>query len=117
MHQVEAVRLAASSGGGSLSSLLFPLLLIALLLLFVTAQRRRQRAVQQTQASLEPGARVMTTAGLFATVVGIEGDEVLLEVAPGVVCRYARAAVARVVPPPARELPPDDAASQDRPEG
>lgn len=117
MLQVEAVRLAATGGGGSLSSLLFPLLLIALLLLFLTAQRRRQRAVRQTQASLEVGARVMTTAGLFATVAAVEGDEVLLEVAPGVVCRYVRAAVARVVPPPAEELPPDDAASQDRPGG
>jgi preprotein translocase subunit YajC len=41
----------------------------------------------------------MTTAGLFATVVSVSDTEVELEVAPGVVSTYARAAIARVVTP------------------
>ncbi len=42
----------------------------------------------------------MTTAGLYATVVEVEDGDVLLEVAPDVVCRFARAAVARIVSSP-----------------
>jgi preprotein translocase subunit YajC len=43
---------------------------------------------------------VMTTAGLFAEVQAVEDDQVHLEIAPGIVCRYSRAAVARVLDPP-----------------
>ena len=37
----------------------------------------------------------MTTAGLFGTIEGLEGDTMLLRVADGVTVRFARAAVAR----------------------
>ena len=47
-----------------------------------------------------PGVEVMTTAGLFATVHAVTDDEVQLEVAPGVVQRYAKGAVLRIVTPP-----------------
>jgi preprotein translocase subunit YajC len=43
---------------------------------------------------------VMTTAGLYAEVQAVEDDQVHLEIAPGIVCRFARAAVARVLDPP-----------------
>ncbi len=49
----------------------------------------------------------MTTAGLYATVVEVEDGDVLLEVAPDVVCRFTRAAVARIVSPPAADGPHD----------
>jgi len=42
----------------------------------------------------------MTTAGLFATVTSIDGDHVMLEIAPGVNVRYMAAAVAKVIDQP-----------------
>jgi preprotein translocase subunit YajC len=39
----------------------------------------------------------MTSAGLIGTIVAIEGDEVLIEVAPGVNNRYVRRAIMRVL--------------------
>jgi preprotein translocase subunit YajC len=40
----------------------------------------------------------MTGSGLIATIVSIDGDEVTLEVAPGVTNRYLRRSIMRVVP-------------------
>ncbi|HLZ38066.1 MAG TPA: preprotein translocase subunit YajC [Mycobacteriales bacterium] len=81
---------------------LLPLILLAAVfyLLILRPQRVRQRQLAQTQSALAPGARVMTTGGLYATVSAVEDDAVLLEVAPGVVCRYVKPAVARVLEQP-----------------
>jgi preprotein translocase subunit YajC len=43
---------------------------------------------------------VITTAGIHARVAAIDGDDVVLEIAPGVQVRFARAAVVRVLPEP-----------------
>jgi preprotein translocase subunit YajC len=48
---------------------------------------------------VEPGARVRTTAGMYATVVDVDGDDVILEVAPGVEVRYMKRAIMEVVSP------------------
>ncbi|ETK30451.1 hypothetical protein MPTA5024_40225 [Microbispora sp. ATCC PTA-5024] len=67
--------------------------------LLIRPQRKRQQEQAQMQNSLAPGARVMTTTGLFGTVVGLEDDDVLLEVAPGVQTRWIKAAIGRVLTP------------------
>ena len=81
---------------------LFPIIIVALfgLLYFVMIrpQRNRQRQAAQTQNQVIPGQRVRTTAGMYATVVSIDGDDVVLEVAPGVNVRYMRRAIMGVVP-------------------
>jgi preprotein translocase subunit YajC len=96
------VILAASSSKSSGGSYIFILAIVVLfgLLYFVTIrpQRRRQQAAAQTQSQLEPGMRVRTTAGMYATVAAVEGQEVVLEVAPGVHVRFLRRAVMDVLP-------------------
>ena len=82
-----------------MGNLIFLLVIVVIFGVMISAQRRRQRAAMQVQHEILPGSRIMTTAGLFATVVSVGDDEVELEVAPGVVSRYARAAIARVIPP------------------
>jgi preprotein translocase subunit YajC len=39
----------------------------------------------------------MTASGMYGTVAALEDDAVLLEIAPGVTTRWARAAIGRVV--------------------
>jgi preprotein translocase subunit YajC len=90
-----------NNGGGGLG-LIFPLLLIGLLVLLFLSQRRRSRAVAEVQRQLRPGMNVMTTAGLYAEIQAVDEDAVHLEIAPGVVCRFTKAAVARVLDPPAQ---------------
>ena len=83
-------------GGGS-SQLIFLLIMVALLVFMFSRTRKQQKAQQQMQNSVAPGAEVMTTSGMFGTVVSIDGDVVVLEIAPGLRTRWTRRAVARVV--------------------
>ncbi len=82
--------------------LLFPLLILALLVptfLGVRRQKKEMAKVAELQDSLSVGDRVMTTAGLHATVVSLADDTVELEIAPGVVTTWSRLVVReRVVP-------------------
>ncbi len=98
---------------------LLPILLIGVIfyLLILRPSRTRQKQQQQLIASLAPGAAVMTTAGVFGTIVDVEDDEVTVEVAPGVVLRMVKAAIGRVVEPviePIDDRPLDDRLGDDR---
>ena len=83
------------------SLLPFLVLIGAFYFILIRPQRNRQKEMKTLMSRLEPGQQVMTTAGLFASVVSIEGDHVILEIAPGVHVRYMAAAVAKVVDQPA----------------
>ncbi|MBO4204945.1 preprotein translocase subunit YajC [Micromonospora echinofusca] len=91
---------AAESGGGAGS--LTPLLMIALLFgvmyfMMIRPQQKRRREAEKMQSALGPGDEVVTIGGLYGTVISVDDETVMLEVAPGVHTRYARPAVARVV--------------------
>ena len=96
---ITAAAEAATKSSGS--SLTFPILILLVFVgfyfLMIRPQRRRQQAVQQQQKTVNPGARVRTTAGMYATVVAVDGDDVILEVAPGVEVRYLKRAIMEVI--------------------
>src|SRR5712692_7756802 len=73
----------------------FAVLLIAFFMFIVRPQRRRMAAHRQFVAALRVGDEVVTTGGIFGTVRTLEDDRVELEVAPGVLVKLARAAVAQ----------------------
>lgn len=101
---------SSSSGGFNPTSLILILVVIVgVYMLMIRPQRRRQQQAQQQKNTVLPGARVRTTAGMYATVVDVDGDDVVLEVAPGVEVRYMRRAVMDVVSP--GEETPDDSYS------
>jgi preprotein translocase subunit YajC len=77
----------------------FVLILAAFYLLIIRPARTRQRAAVRLQSELAQGQQVMTTSGVFATVSSVEDEVVVLEVAPGVTMRFAKAAVARILQP------------------
>ena len=89
--------------------LLYAVLGLALYLLMIRPQRNRARALAEVRAGLRVGSRVMTTAGIHATVLQVEpeGDTVLLEVAPDVPVRFATAAVVRILEPAPAEAADD----------
>jgi preprotein translocase subunit YajC len=77
---------------------LLPLVLLGVLLLVLfRTNRGRLRAAQELQQKLAPGQEIMTTAGLYGTVVEVRDDVLVLEAAPGVMVRWARPAVAKIV--------------------
>jgi preprotein translocase subunit YajC len=84
--------------------LLLPLLFIAALALpLFLSTRRQKRAIaeaQRLQSSLVDGDRVVTTSGLYGTVVAsTDSTTVDLEIAPGVRTRWLRAAIREKVGP------------------
>ncbi|CCH29780.1 preprotein translocase subunit YajC [Actinosynnema sp. NPDC047251] len=85
---------------GNLSSLMFPLLLVLLAVPLFLSARKQKRAVAEQQAllnSLEPGDLVMTTSGLYGTVVESDGSlddtKIELEISEGVVTTWLRQAI------------------------
>jgi preprotein translocase subunit YajC len=97
---VLAASSSTKSSGGSFEFILFAVAIFALVYVFMIRpqQRRRQQAAQKTN-TVTPGARVRTTAGMYATVVEVDGDDVVLEVAPGIEVRYLKRAIMDVVSP------------------
>jgi preprotein translocase subunit YajC len=100
MGNIEAVEAASKS---SSSSLTFPILIVLVFVgfyfLMIRPQRRRQQQAAQNQNTVLPCARVRTTAGMYATVVAVDGDDVVLEVAPNVEVRYLKRAIMEVIAP------------------
>ena len=101
MGDIDAAAAAAAKSGSSSYTflLLIAIVFIGFYFLMIRPQRRRQQAAQQQQNTLTPGARVRTTAGMYATVSAVDGDDVILEVAPGVEVRYMKRAIAGVIAP------------------
>ena len=92
---------------------LFPFIMLALLavLLFVLPARQRrtmQARAQKLQESLTVGTPVMTTSGIHGTVVRLDETTVDLELAPGVVVTFVRAAILEIRQP-VTGTPGDDA--------
>jgi preprotein translocase subunit YajC len=94
-HVVEA-----SKGGSSSLITLLPIaaLIAGFYFLLIRPQKNRQRKQAALQNQVSPGQRVMTTAGMYATVVEIDDDGVVLEIAPGVEARFVRQAIGQVLP-------------------
>lgn len=79
--------------------LLIPLALAALLIFFLFNSRRKQKArAEQIKSGLVPGATVMTTFGVFGTVLSIdeENNQVTIESGPGTVLRVHRQAIGQI---------------------
>jgi preprotein translocase subunit YajC len=92
--------LAQANGGRSGGSALTLLIFAVPLLMFFFLQRSNKRRVQQqrmVQQSVEEGEEILTTGGMFGTVIEADEDEdsILVEIAPGTRVRMTRGAVAR----------------------
>jgi len=88
----------SSSSGGSLLGLALPILMLGgFYFLLIRPQRNKQRAQQTLLAQLEVGDEVMTTGGIFGTIVAIDEDEGVLtvEIAPGTQVKMLRQGVAQ----------------------
>lgn len=85
-----------------MQNLIFPLLIVVLAVpLFLSARKQKKKAAEQQelQRSIGPGDRVMTTSGLYGTVASSDDDTIDIEIAPGLVTTWLRAAVREKVNP------------------
>jgi preprotein translocase subunit YajC len=89
----------ASQGGGTSPVFLIMMVLffVALYFLMIRPQQRRRREIESMQSAIGVGDEIVTVGGLYGTIRDIDPETVQLEIAPGVVTRYARAAIGKVV--------------------
>ena len=91
--------LAQSSSGGGSPLLLLMLAMPVVLWLMMRSQKKKAAAQQAQQRSAGIGDDIMTTAGIFGTIVDEDEDEgtVIVEIAPGTRIKMIRAGIARRV--------------------
>jgi len=87
---------AGGSGGlGGMLVLFVPMIAIMYFLVFLPQQRQRKK-MQEMHAALKNGDKVITTAGIYGVISGIDGDTIILKIADNVKIRIARAAIGQV---------------------
>jgi preprotein translocase subunit YajC len=93
---IEIVAQSDGGGGGALSLLIF-LVPVGLLFFMMRSQRRRMAEQQAVQRGVEVGDEVLTSSGMFGTVVDAEEDDdtIVVEIAPGTRVRMVRGGIAR----------------------
>jgi preprotein translocase subunit YajC len=88
---------AEPSGGSSALPLLVVVAFAAFVyFLMIRPQQKRRREVQDMQSTMGLGDEVVTVGGLYGVVTEVADDYVMLEIAPGVSAKYARAAIGKV---------------------
>jgi preprotein translocase subunit YajC len=77
-----------------------PLLLIMVIFYFllIMPAQRRQKQTREMLSALKNGDKVITTGGVYGTVVGLEGDVISLRIAEQVKVRVIRSAIAGLQP-------------------
>jgi preprotein translocase subunit YajC len=86
-------------GGGSMGAYLLPLfgMLAIFYFLLIRPQQKRQKQVQQMIAALKKGDRVLTTGGIYGTVLNVKEHIVVLKIADEVKIEVVKSAVGSVV--------------------
>lgn len=92
-----AASTAKSNSGGS--GFIFLILIgFALLYLFTRSQKKARSKAAAVQGAVEVGSRVITTSGMYGTVVRADDTTYDLEVDDDVIITFAKAAVTRLAP-------------------
>lgn len=73
-----------------------PIFLI-LYLLLIRPQQQKQKKLDQMVKALKKGDRVLTSGGMFGTVVGVDEGKVVLRVSDEVKLEFAKSAIVHLV--------------------
>jgi preprotein translocase subunit YajC len=85
--------------GPNLLTALFPFILVLVIfwLIIVLPQQRRQKRHMQMVESLKPGDRIITSGGIFGTIMGVYPDRIELKIAANVKIDITKNAVAVIL--------------------
>ena len=101
---VNPALLAQAPGFGAFGAI-FPLILIMVIFYFlmIMPAQRRQKKVAEMLKELKNGDKVITTGGIYGTIVGLEDDSVQLRIAEQVKMKISRSAIAGLQTEPPKE--------------
>jgi preprotein translocase subunit YajC len=71
----------------------FVLVFVIFYLLIIMPQRKKQKKHLELVNNLKPGDRVITTAGIFGTVMGVQKDLIELKIASNTNIKITKSAV------------------------
>lgn len=92
---------AGSQGAPGIAALLnmAPILLIFVIFYFllIRPQQQRQKKLNQMLQSLKKGDRVLTSSGIFGTVVGVDDAKAVLRISDDVKVEFLKSSVVQVM--------------------
>jgi preprotein translocase subunit YajC len=90
---------AGGNSGGIMSVLPLMIGMFAIMYFLIIRPQQKQRKDREALlAAVKKGDRVVTSSGLFGTVVGLSEHTVTLKVAEQVKLEFERSAIGRIVP-------------------
>jgi preprotein translocase subunit YajC len=91
-----------ASGPGGLGTMLMPMVIVLgiFYVMLILPQQRQRKKMQAMLGALKSGDKVITNAGIYGTISGIDGETVILKIADTgsspVKIRIARSAISQV---------------------
>jgi preprotein translocase subunit YajC len=91
-----SVLLQVGGSNGLLAFLPLVVIMVIFYVLLIMPAQRRQKKTQAMLDALQMGDKVVTSGGLYGTVVGLEPEAVQLRIADQVKVKVARSAISAV---------------------
>jgi preprotein translocase subunit YajC len=82
------------AGNGLIAFLPLAIIMVIFYVLLILPAQRRQKKTQAMLTELKTGDKVVTSGGLYGTIVALDGDSIQLRIADQVKVKVARSAVA-----------------------
>lgn len=86
-------------GGGLSFPVMMAIMFAILYFMVIRPQSRERKKLEQRVNALKKGDKVVTTSGMFATVVSIEGDRAVLRISDETKVEFTKSAIAQVLTP------------------
>ena len=82
------------AGNGLIAFLPLAIIMVIFYVLLILPAQRRQKKTQAMLTELKTGDKVVTSGGLYGTIVALDGDSIQLRIADQVKVKVSRSAVA-----------------------
>ncbi len=97
----QAAPAAGAPPQGSMFGALIPFVLVFVIfyVLIILPQRKKQKKHQEQIGALKPGDRIITTAGIYGTVMAVQADRIEVKIAANVKVDITKGAVGVILGP------------------
>ena len=86
-------------GGGMSFPVMMALMFGILYFMVIRPQSQERKKLEKKISELKKGDKVLTTSGMFATVVSVESDRAVLKISDETKVEFAKSAIAQVLTP------------------
>lgn len=80
-----------------LQFLQFVPIFVLIYFLLIRPQQQKQKQLDKMLKSLKNGDRVLTSGGIFGTVIGLDGNKAVLKIAEGTKVEFTKSAIVQVL--------------------